>query len=57
MQVRDRKDNEQVLVLGHRGSLNREVENTISSFKRAIDEGADGIELDVQLCRFQRRGR
>lgn len=49
MQVRDRKDGEKVLVLGHRGSLSREVENTISSFKRAIDEGADGIELDVHL--------
>lgn len=49
MLVKDRENNERVLVLGHRGSPNKEIENTIRSFKRAIEEGADGIELDVQL--------
>lgn len=37
------------LVLGHRGVPLREIENTIPSFKRAVAEGADGIELDVRV--------
>ena len=43
------KDNKEgkVYVLGHRGSPLRETENTLKSFKRAIEEGADGVELDV----------
>ena len=36
------------LVLGHRGSPRELPENTIASFKRAVQEGADGVELDVQ---------
>ena len=36
------------LVLAHRGSRLRESENTISAFARAVSEGADGVELDVQ---------
>ncbi|MGN1163378.1 MAG: glycerophosphodiester phosphodiesterase [Candidatus Ornithospirochaeta sp.] len=42
------KNDSKVLVLGHRGSPLRERENTIKSFKRAIEEGADGVELDVR---------
>ena len=38
------------LVLGHRGSPRRVTENTIASFELALDEGADGVELDVRLC-------
>lgn len=34
-------------VIGHRGSPEREVENTIASFERALVEGANGLELDV----------
>ncbi len=36
------------LVLAHRGSRLRDSENTISAFTRAVSEGADGVELDVQ---------
>lgn len=35
------------LVIGHRGSPTKEVENTIPSFRRALDEGANAIELDL----------
>jgi glycerophosphoryl diester phosphodiesterase len=35
-------------VLGHRGCI-YEPENTIRSFKRAFEFGADGIELDTQV--------
>ena len=41
------RDNGKVYVLGHRGSPLIERENTLQSFCRAIDEGADGVELDV----------
>ena len=37
------------LVLGHRGSRLRAPENTLESFALALQEGADGIELDVRL--------
>jgi glycerophosphoryl diester phosphodiesterase len=37
--------------LGHRGSPKLRVENTCSSFRRALADGADGCELDVRLAR------
>jgi len=39
-----------MLTIGHRGAAGLEPENTILSFKRAIDLGVDMIEFDVQLC-------
>ncbi len=39
------------LVLGHRGSPKKEIENTIRSFERALEDGADGVELDVHLSK------
>jgi len=36
---------------GHRGAPKIAPENTIHSFKTAIDNGVDGIELDVQLSK------
>jgi glycerophosphoryl diester phosphodiesterase len=36
------------LVIGHRGSPQTEPENTLSSFRRALEEGADAIEVDVR---------
>jgi glycerophosphoryl diester phosphodiesterase len=38
------------LVLGHRGASAHAVENTLEAFARAIADGADGVELDVQRC-------
>ena len=35
-------------VIGHRGAPRVAVENTVEAFLAAIDEGADGVELDVQ---------
>lgn len=37
------------LLIGHRGAPLEALENSIASFARARDLGADGIELDVQL--------
>lgn len=36
------------LIYGHRGAKAHVTENTMASFQRAIDDGADGIELDVR---------
>jgi len=38
-----------ILKMGHRGAKGYEPENTLISFQKAIDLGADGIELDVHL--------
>jgi glycerophosphoryl diester phosphodiesterase len=39
------------LILGHRGASAVAPENTLVAFSRAIADGADGIEFDVQLSR------
>lgn len=36
-------------VLGHRGARQEAPENTIPSFRRALELGADGVELDARL--------
>lgn len=40
-----------VLNFAHRGSLTEAPENTLPAFQKAIDRGAQGIELDVQLTK------
>lgn len=39
------------LIIGHRGSSKVAPENTLAAFKRAMQDGADGIEFDVRLSR------
>jgi glycerophosphoryl diester phosphodiesterase len=36
---------------GHRGASALATENTLAAFRRAVADGADGVELDVQCCR------
>ncbi len=38
-------------VWGHRGASGYAPENTLTAFKMAVDMGADGIELDVQMSK------
>jgi glycerophosphoryl diester phosphodiesterase len=38
------------LNLGHRGAPKDAPENTLASFQKAREMGADGVELDVMLC-------
>lgn len=40
-----------MLVLAHRGASGYAPENTMEAFKKAIEQGADGFELDVQLTK------
>jgi glycerophosphoryl diester phosphodiesterase len=39
------------LILAHRGASSAAPENTLAAFRLAIAQGADGVELDVQLTR------
>jgi glycerophosphoryl diester phosphodiesterase len=38
-------------VIGHRGSPVHQVENTLTSFASALDEGANAVEVDVSVTR------
>lgn len=38
-----------MMILGHRGASDARLENTLPAFTHAIERGADGVELDVQL--------
>ena len=38
------------LVIGHRGAKGHLAENTLESIKKAMQLGADGIEIDVFRC-------
>lgn len=40
-----------MLNIGHRGACGYEPENTIISFKKALELGVDAIELDVYVCK------
>ncbi|WP_048151785.1 glycerophosphodiester phosphodiesterase family protein [Thermococcus cleftensis] len=42
-------ERDKVIVLGHRGYMSRFPENSLLAFRKAIESGADGIELDVWL--------
>ena len=42
--------NKKPLILGHRGYRSKYPENTLLSFKKAWEYGADGIECDIQKC-------
>jgi len=39
------------LIIGHRGASAFAPENTLAAFERALKDGADGLEFDVQLTR------
>jgi len=39
------------IILGHRGSPTIITENTVPSFERALEQGVEGIELDVRLTK------
>lgn len=42
------------LVLAHRGANREAPENTLAAFRRAVELGADGVELDVHRTRDDR---
>ena len=42
------------LIIAHRGDVASAPENTIPAFRKALDLGADGIELDVRLTKDEK---
>ncbi len=40
-----------MIIIGHRGAAGLMPENTLSSFKKAIEMGVDMVEFDVHKCR------
>ncbi|WP_310551231.1 glycerophosphodiester phosphodiesterase [Paenibacillus glufosinatiresistens] len=38
-------------IWGHRGAYSSAPENTLEGFQRAVEMGADGVELDIQLTK------
>lgn len=47
----NQKSGRHLEVYAHRGASGNHFENTMRAFVGAVDEGADGIELDVQLSK------
>ena len=43
------KDAAKFLSIGHRGAAGHEPENTLRSIRRALELGADGVEIDVRF--------
>ncbi len=41
----------ETLIIGHRGASMARPENTLAAFALAVEQGADGIELDVRLSK------
>tara|TARA_Y100001970_G_scaffold117782_1_gene146370 strand:- start:10 stop:819 length:810 start_codon:yes stop_codon:yes gene_type:complete len=39
------------IIIGHRGSPTKITENTKPSFEKALDQGVEGIELDIRLTK------
>ena len=44
-------DQEKTKVWAHRGASGYAPENTLDAFRKAVEMGADGIELDVQMTK------
>ncbi len=40
-----------VLRIGHRGAMGYEPENTVRSFRKALELGCDMVELDIHACK------
>jgi glycerophosphoryl diester phosphodiesterase len=56
MDVQYNRHSHRPLIMAHRGARRRAPENTMAAFRLAAEMGADGIELDVQLCKTARDG-
>lgn len=51
MQIQHNHHPSRPLILAHRGACFGAPENTMAAFRLAAEMGADGIELDVRLCK------
>lgn len=39
------------LIIAHRGASSHAPENTLAAFRRAVEDGADGVEFDIRLAK------
>jgi hypothetical protein len=44
-------DGNKPLIIAHRGASALAPENTLAAFRKAIEDGADGIEFDVRIAK------
>lgn len=51
MEVQYNLHSRRPLIMAHRGARRGAPENTMAAFRLAAELGADGVELDVQLCK------
>lgn len=51
MDIQHKRHPRRPLILAHRGASHWAPENTMAAFRLAAEMGADGVELDVQLCK------
>jgi glycerophosphoryl diester phosphodiesterase len=51
MNALDRLPSDRPAIWAHRGASADAPENTLPAFLLAVEQGADGVELDAQLCR------
>ncbi len=56
MRAKPKEKIKMFLKVGHRGARGYEIENTLESFKKAIELGVDAIELDVRKWEIKRQG-
>jgi len=40
-----------VMKIGHRGAMGYAPENTLKSFKKALELNVDAVELDIYVCK------
>ncbi len=45
------RETDRISIIAHRGSSGSAPENTLAAFRKALDDGADGIELDVRMSK------
>ena len=43
-------NNDDILVIGHRGARGHVAENTLASIEKAMELGVDGVEIDIFKC-------
>lgn len=47
----DKGESNHVMIFAHRGNWRNSAENSIQAFQECIDEGLDGIEIDLQMTK------
>ena len=49
--MHDKGKSKHVMIFAHRGNWRNSAENSVQAFQDCIDEGLDGIEVDLQMTK------